>query len=129
MNKKTYYKKQLVLKEEKNQLVNSEVPGQNVKTALNNGKKENPEADKYTIPATVVDGKNTSETEIETSEENLDGITGMVRNMPQQQAYKTNIVVRNGNKPNVHDSFHRDGTLVEGVTFTKKELSDFLMSL
>ena len=119
MEKKIYYKKQLVLKEEENLNTIAHNVGNDRDTTVSSANVNNRPDSKPTLNVSKDDqqGISTAQT--------------MANNTPPGKDF--NIRVFNPNKESknntLNNSFHRDGTLVEGVTFTKKELSRFLNSL
>ncbi len=132
MNKKTYYKKDLILKEETQQKtialqgddsttlttamskVKSETPSNNPVELDSSNFNTNAQKEKvqFKLP------RNASPEQIKRTEDATKTV--------QQQGGDSEVIVTPQQQNN---SYQRTGNLVEGVTFTKKELSDFLMSL
>lgn len=127
MSTKTYYKKNLILKEdnERNYAASTDAANASPSELVNKTKQEHSDADAVTIPGKEMDG-NTS-TQVSTVN---------VNNTPQdlQNAQKMAKVFQSQGqdvnfKVNLHNGYEREGSLVEGVTFTKKELVNFFNNL
>ena len=116
MNKKTYYKKDLILKERQEVNVAANTEGSREKTAsqtVTDTIAKTPNATRVTVPGDEINGGSDFTTTVQVGA-NQDGYR-----KAEQMARKLGSDASNTNFEFVR----------EGVTFTKKELSDFLMSL
>lgn len=117
MNKRTYYKKDLILKERQEINVAANTEGSREKTAsqtVTDTIAKTPNATKVTVPADEINGNSSDSTTTVQVDANPNGYK-----KAEQMARKLGSDASNTNFEFVR----------EGVTFTKKELSDFLMSL
>lgn len=128
MNKKTYYyyKKDLMLKEGTERNYAADTEGSRDKTAsqtVRDTVNKNPDATKVTVPADEINGGSDSTTKVQ-----LPGTPDGYRTA-QNLATKLGPDTKSTNFEFTIESKKEDLRLVEGVTFTKKELSNFLRSI
>lgn len=124
---KTYYKKNLILKEdeERNYAASTDSFNATPSELVNKTKQEHSDADAVTIPGKEIDGDSNSQVatvNVNNTPSDLRNAQKMAKTF-QSQGQDVNF------KVNLHNSFKREGSLVEGVTFTKRELVSFLKTL
>jgi hypothetical protein len=93
---------------------------------VNQTKKQHSDADSVTIPSQEIDGNTqtqVSTVNIDNTPQSLNNAQKMARTF-QQQGQDVNF------KVNLHNGYKPQGTpIIEGITFTKRELSNFLRSI
>ena len=127
MSKKTYFKRDIVLKEdnEKNYAATTDCANASPSELVTKTKEEHSDADAVTIPGKEMDGNNNTQVatvDVQNTPQDLQNAQKMARTF-QSQGQDVNF------KVNLNNSVEREGNLVESVTFTKKELCNFLKTL
>lgn len=127
MNTKTYYKRDLVLKEdnERNYAASTDSANATPSELVNKTKQEHSDADAVTIPGKEMDGNSGTQVatvNVNNTPQDLQNAQKMARTL-QSQGQDVNF------KVNLNNSYSREGNIMENVTFTKKELSNFLKSI
>lgn len=128
MLKKTFYKKDLVLKEEaeKNYAASTTSTTSSPSELVSKAKSEHSDADAVTIDGSEIDGNSSTQTatiEVNDTPQELQNAQKMARTL-HSQGQDANF------KVNLHNSKKIEGNrLTEGVTFSKIELSKFLKKI
>lgn len=127
MTNKTYLKQDIRLKEDtdRNYAVTTDCSNASPSELINKTKAEHSDADSVTIPGKEMDGDSNTQVatvNINNTSQDLQNAQKMAKTF-QSQGQDVNF------KVNLHNSVQREGNLVECVTFTKKELSNFLKSI
>lgn len=125
--KKVYYKKDIMLKEdqERNYAASTDAVNASPSEIVNKTKSEHSDADAVTVTAKEMDGNSNTQTttvDVNNTPQDLHNAQKMAKTF-QSQGIDANF------KVNLNNSVERFGNLVEGITFTKGELSDFLRSI
>ena len=127
MKTKTYFKRDLVLKEEeeKNYAASTTSSTSSPSEIVNKTKQEHSDAEAVTVSGKEMDGNSSTQVStvnVNNTPQDLQNAQKMARTL-QAQGQDVNF------KVNLRNSYERKGSLVEGVTFTKKELGNFLKSI
>jgi hypothetical protein len=127
MSKKTYYKKDIVLKEDndRNYAASTDASNATPSELVNKTKQEHSDADAVTIPGKEMDGNTSTQVatvNVQNTPQDLQNAQKMARTF-QAQGQDVNF------KVNLKNSVQREGNLVESVTFTKGELGKFLKTI
>ena len=127
MRVKTYLKKDIMLleDEERNYAASTDSTNASPSEIVNQTKREHSDADAVTIPGKEIDGSSSTQVStvnVDNTPQGLQNAQRMARTF-QSQGQDVNF------KVNLNNGLKREGKLVEGVTFTKKELGKFLKSL
>jgi hypothetical protein len=121
-------RRRVYLKEDNNKNYAADTDSSNATPSelVNQTKREHSDADSVTIPGQEIDGNTqtqVSTVNIDNTPQSLNNAQKMARTF-QQQGQDVNF------KVNLHNEYKPQGTpIVEGVTFTKRELSNFLRSI
>jgi hypothetical protein len=121
-------RRRVYLKEDNNKNYAADTDSSNATPSelVNQTKREHSDADSVTIPGQEIDGNTqtqVSTVNIDNTPQSLNNAQKMARTF-QQQGQDVNF------KVNLHNGYKPQGTpIVEGVTFTKRELSNFLRSI
>ena len=124
---RTYYKRQLMLREdaEKNYAASTDGTNSSASDIVNKTKQEHSDADSVTIPGKEIDGSSSTQVatmNVNNTPQELQNAQKMARTL-QSQGQDVNF------KVNLRNSYERNGNIVEGVTFTKNELREFLREI
>jgi hypothetical protein len=125
--KKVYRKKDIVLKEdnERNYAASTDSVNASPSEIVNQTKAEHGDADAVTIPGKEMDANASTQVatvDVNNTPQSLNNAQKMAKAF-QSQGQDVNFKVK------LNNSVERNGDIVEGVTFTKKELSEFLRRL
>ena len=127
MQKRTYFKRDLVLKEDNERDYAASTASSNASPSeiVNKTKSEHSDADSVTIPGNEMDGNGSTQTttvDVHNTPQDLQNAQKIARTL-KSQGQDVNF------KVNLNNSMEREGSLVESVTFTKGELVSFLKSI
>ena len=110
---------------EKNYAASTDGTNSSASDIVNKTKQEHSDADSVTIPGKEIDGSSSTQVatmNVNNTPQELQNAQKMARTL-QSQGQDVNF------KVNLRNSYERNGNIVEGVTFTKNELREFLREI